>query len=143
MCSSDLEEVFLGRDFNHTRNYSEDIAREIDKHISNIIEECYNESVRLLEENRRVLDEASEILIEKEKITGKQFRRIMNGEPVDLEEEEVSIFQAVEEDRKEKAAKLAGVVAEEVFEDEALSDEEYDFDEGEEDAYEDDVEDKE
>lgn len=92
------EEVFLGRDFNHTRNYSEDIATSIDHHIRSIIEDAYQKSKDLLTENIEILHKASEILIKKEKITGKEFRKIMKGEAVDTEHvEELNIF-ALQED---------------------------------------------
>ncbi|MGL4799721.1 MAG: ATP-dependent metallopeptidase FtsH/Yme1/Tma family protein, partial [Cellulosilyticaceae bacterium] len=100
------EEVFLGRDFNHTRNYSEDVATAIDKHIKAIIENAYTRSKELLNEHRDILDSASKVLLEREKITGKQFRQIMNDEPVDLDEEEESIFQAVAADMKQDAAEV-------------------------------------
>ncbi|MGL4362869.1 MAG: ATP-dependent zinc metalloprotease FtsH [Cellulosilyticaceae bacterium] len=130
---NEQEEVFLGRDFNHTRNYSEDVATSIDKHIKVIIEKAYNRAVELLNENRHILDTASEILIEKEKITGKQFRRIMNGEPVDLEgEEEESIFQAVAADQNLKTEEAV----KESFEE---TSEEYDFEENQCDNDEEDI----
>ncbi|MGL5674863.1 MAG: ATP-dependent zinc metalloprotease FtsH [Cellulosilyticaceae bacterium] len=100
------EEVFLGRDFNHTRNYSEDVATAIDKHIKVIIENAYTRSKELLNEHRDILDSASKVLLEREKITGKQFRQIMNGEPVDLDEAEESIFEAVAADMKQDAAEV-------------------------------------
>lgn len=92
------EEVFLGRDFNHTRNYSEDIATSIDHHIRSIIEDAYEKSKDLLSEHIEELHKASEILIKKEKITGKEFRKIMKGEEVDTENvEELNLFEVVEE----------------------------------------------
>ena len=103
---NEQEEVFLGRDFNHTRNYSEDVATAIDHHIRSIVEDAYERSKTLLQENRETLERASQVLLEKEKINGKQFRRIMNGEPVDKEEdEEETIFQAVEADMRNEVDK--------------------------------------
>lgn len=91
------EEVFLGRDFNHTRNYSEDIATSIDHHIRAIIEDAYERSKDLLREHIDVLHKASEVLLKKEKVTGKEFRRIMKGEEIDTEHvEELNIFETVE-----------------------------------------------
>ncbi len=106
------EEVFLGRDFNHTRNYSEAIATAIDEHIREIVEAGYVRAKALLEENRETLDYASELLIQQEKITGKQFRKMMKGETIDFEEEEQSIFEAVAEDMTKQAeAEVAEVEA--------------------------------
>ncbi|ONI46992.1 cell division protein FtsH, partial [Candidatus Epulonipiscium fishelsonii] len=78
-------EVFLGRDFNHTRNYSEDVATKIDTHVRDIVENGYKEALKILQENVDTLNYASEILIKKEKITGNEFRSLMKGEEIDLE----------------------------------------------------------
>ncbi len=91
-------EVFLGRDFNHTRNYSEDVATKIDKHVRAIVEDGYKEALRILNENIDTLNYASEILIKKEKITGNEFRSLMNGEEIDLvNADTISIFEMSEQ----------------------------------------------
>ena len=88
------EEVFLGRDFSHQRNYSEDVATAIDHHIRSIIEDAYDRSKQLLTDNMDTLNRASEVLLTKEKITGHEFRKIMRGEDVDMEVlDEQSIFE--------------------------------------------------
>ncbi len=79
------EEVFLGRDFTHTRNYSEDIATKIDQYIKSIIEKCYVRAKEILELNLDTLHKSAEILLKKEKLTGKEFRKIMKGEDIDTE----------------------------------------------------------
>lgn len=87
------EEVFLGRDFTHTRNYSEDVATQIDRHIKTVIERCYIRAKEILELNMEILHKASEILLKKEKLTGKEFRKIMKGEEIDTENlAELNIF---------------------------------------------------
>ena len=88
------EEVFLGRDFSHQRNYSEDVATAIDHHIRSIVEDAYDRSKQLLTDNMDTLNRASEVLLTKEKITGHEFRKIMRGEDVDMEVlDEQSIFE--------------------------------------------------
>ena len=88
------EEVFLGRDFSHQRNYSEDVATAIDHHIRSIVEDAYDRSKQLLTDNMDTLNRASEVLLTKEKITGHEFRKIMHGEDVDMEVlDEQSIFE--------------------------------------------------
>jgi len=72
----DNEEVFLGRDFGHVRNYSEQIAREIDEEIRAIIKNAFEEAKRIILENIEVLHKAAELLIQKEKITGEEFREL-------------------------------------------------------------------
>ncbi len=70
----DNDEVFIGRDLAHTRNYGEEVAGTIDKEIRRIVENAYVEAQRLLNENLDVLHKAAALLIEKEKITGEEFR---------------------------------------------------------------------
>lgn len=74
----DNQEVFLGKDIGHARNYGEDIATKIDTEISNIISHAYSEAKRILTENIDVLHETAKLLIEKEKITGDEFRAVLN-----------------------------------------------------------------
>lgn len=75
---NDSEEVFLGKDIGHARNYGEEIASKIDKEISDILTHAYSEAKRILTENIDVLHETAKLLIEKEKISGDEFRAILN-----------------------------------------------------------------
>lgn len=72
----DNDEVFIGRDLAHTRNYGEEVAGTIDKEIKRIVENGYVEAQRLLNENIDVLHSTAKLLIEKEKITGEEFREL-------------------------------------------------------------------
>ena len=93
------EEVFLGRDFNHTRNYSEDVATKIDKSIKELIDKCYYRAKEILELNMDTMHKSAEILMKKEKLTGKEFRKIMKGEAVDSENvDELNIFDFEEDE---------------------------------------------
>lgn len=70
----DSEETFVGRDIGHTsRGYGEEVAGKIDKEVKRIIDECYQDARRIIEEHRSVLDACAELLLEKEKITGEEF----------------------------------------------------------------------
>jgi len=71
---SDNEEVFLGRDFAHTRNYGEQIADQIDMEIKRIVEDAYNEALRLIEFHIDVVHRIVELLLEKERVSGDQIR---------------------------------------------------------------------
>ncbi len=96
-------EVFLGRDFNHTRNYSEDIATKIDVYIRDIVDSAYNKSIEILQEHMGILNHASEVLIKKEKITGNEFRKLMKGQEIDeVNRDETSIFEMSEQLREEE-----------------------------------------
>lgn len=66
-------EVFLGRDYGHAKNYSEDTAAEIDREIKAIITKQYAETERILEEYSVQLVKTAELLLEKETITGEEF----------------------------------------------------------------------
>jgi ATP-dependent metallopeptidase hflB len=56
----------------------DDTATEVDSEVSRILKECYEESKRILSENRFALDEIAKFLIEKETITGKEFMKILS-----------------------------------------------------------------
>ncbi|MCR3955681.1 MAG: ATP-dependent zinc metalloprotease FtsH, partial [Gudongella sp.] len=65
---TDEEEVFVGRDLNRSRNYSEDVAAAIDKEMRKIIDTAYHRAESLLKENMDVLHRIAEALLEKETI---------------------------------------------------------------------------
>lgn len=72
------ENVFMGRDFGHQRDYSEQVAFEIDEEIKNIVEERYALAIKLLTENRDMLEAISKELLDKETIDEKEFEQIMD-----------------------------------------------------------------
>ena len=72
--------VFLGRDFHEERNYSEEIAAKIDTEIRNLVDSCYDHAVKLLTENREIMDRIVVVLREKETLSGDEFQRLMSGE---------------------------------------------------------------
>lgn len=70
------DEIFIGRDFGHTRNYSEEVAAEIDKEVKRIIDTAYEKTLNILRENINKLHKIAEVLLEKEKIEGAEFEEI-------------------------------------------------------------------
>ena len=70
------EEVFLGRDIAHAKEYSEDTAAVIDEEIKNIIDACYKKATELLSANEDKLHKVAGVLLEKEKIAGDEFDAI-------------------------------------------------------------------
>lgn len=74
----DSNEVFIGRDWGHSRNYGEAVASTIDDEVKRIVMGAYNEALRLLQENMEVLHASAKILVEKEKITGEEFRELFD-----------------------------------------------------------------
>ena len=84
-------EVFLGRDIGHSRNYSENVAGQIDSEIRRIIDEAYNKAKEVLEENRDGLERTAQLLLKKEKVSGDEFREVLNNETVEEPQETVVI----------------------------------------------------
>ena len=72
------DNVFMGRDFGHQRDYSEQIAFEIDSEIKHIVDERYDIAKKLLTENRDMLEAISRELLDKETLDEKEFEEIMN-----------------------------------------------------------------
>jgi len=77
--------VFLGRDFHEERNYSEEVAAKIDVEIRNMVDASYDNAVRLLTENRDIMDRIVQVLLEKETISGEELNRLMSGESISPE----------------------------------------------------------
>lgn len=77
---SNSEEVFLGNDFTTHKNYSDEVAREIDAEVKRIIDEAYKEAERLLKENMDILTRVAEALLLVETIDGQQFEELFTGE---------------------------------------------------------------
>jgi cell division protease FtsH len=70
------DEVFLGRDLGHARSYGEAVAADIDAEVKRIIDECYKAAKAIIVKNMNVLHKCSELLLEKEKITGSEFEAL-------------------------------------------------------------------
>ena len=75
---STQEEVFLGKEMNTQRNYSEKIAAEIDEEVKDIITRAYNYAEKVLKDNMDKLHKVAEVLIEKEKMEAEEFEAIFN-----------------------------------------------------------------
>ena len=88
-------------------NCGDATAAEIDNEVKILLKECYDEAVRLLTENREVLDKIADFLFEKETITGKEFMKIfreIKGIP-EPEEEEIKETSKPEEEEIKEASK--------------------------------------
>lgn len=74
---ADSDEVFIGNDFGHTsRTYSEETARDIDKEVRAIIQDCYQKARAIIEEHMDVLHASAEILMDRERITRQEFEAL-------------------------------------------------------------------
>ena len=74
----DDDEVFIGRDFGHTRGFSESTATTIDSEVKRIIDECYAKAREILNDHMVVLERCAELLIEKERISREEFEALFD-----------------------------------------------------------------
>ena len=72
----DEDEVFIGRDFGHTRNYADQTAAVIDAEVKRIIDEAYDKAREILSQNMEVLHKCADLLVEKEKIGREEFEAL-------------------------------------------------------------------
>ena len=96
------DEVFLGKDFGHTRDYSEHIASIIDDEISTIIDNAYNKCIELLSDNMEKLHEIAGVLLEKEKIEADEFLEIFPYEKEEVVFEDDNTASEPEEEMKQE-----------------------------------------
>ncbi len=75
----DSGEVFLGRDFSSTPNYSDKIAAMIDEEIENLVMAQYDKALEILKNNMDKLNEVAKVLFTEDKISGDDFRNIMEN----------------------------------------------------------------
>lgn len=77
--ANESDEVFLGRDFGHAKNYSEEVAAEIDNEVKSIIDSAYDRAKNTLKENIDKLHRIANALLEKEKLEGTEFDELFAG----------------------------------------------------------------
>ena len=75
----DNDEVFLGRDLGHAKNYGEEVQAAIDREVKRIIDECYADARRIIEEHMDVLHKCAALLIEKERIDRAEFEALFEA----------------------------------------------------------------
>jgi cell division protease FtsH len=73
---NDGDEVFIGRDLAHTKNYGGEIANTIDNEVKRIIDECYEKAKEIIVKHEDVLHSCCKLLMEKEKIGQKEFEEL-------------------------------------------------------------------
>ena len=84
--STSDDEVFIGREIGHAKNFSEGTAAVIDQEVKRIIESCREKATKILKENRKVLDKLAELLIEKERIGQQEFEALFEQNDETIEE---------------------------------------------------------
>ena len=73
------DEIFIGRDMGHVKNYSETTASKIDEEVNRIITDCFSRTEKILSDNIEKLHEVASFLIENEKMNEEQFYNMMDG----------------------------------------------------------------
>ena len=93
-------EVFIGRDYQTTKSYSEKTAATIDDEVKLLIDRAYDHCRQILSDNADQLHKVVEFLLEKESMTGEQFEAIMKGEAAG-ESSATSMFDGFQENDPE------------------------------------------
>lgn len=88
---SDHDEVFLGRDFAASKNYSEEVASLIDEEVKRIIDEAYRRCEQMLQEHMDILGRVAAYLLEHETMSGEAFEKVFNGEEAQAPEKVVEV----------------------------------------------------
>ena len=99
-------EVFIGRDWGQERNYGENVATTIDQEVNRIVTDAYQEAKRLLKENMEMLHATAKLLVEKEKVTGDEFRTLFDQKV----RNEILGIANVEEETEAPAETVEGTV---------------------------------
>lgn len=112
---SSSDEVFLGKDFSTRKNYSEEMAKEIDEEIRLIVENSFATAERLLSENIEKLHLVAKVLLELETLDAEQFEQLFTGEKTaeqlvaDTKEQEKTIEENNAKEAAEHLAELAAI----------------------------------
>ncbi len=117
---SSSDEVFLGKDFSTRKNYSEEMAKEIDEEVRSIIEEAFAKAEKLLSDNIDKLHLVAKVLLELETLDAAQFEKLFTGEKTaeELIADTQELARTIEENNaKEAAEHLAELAAEEADDD--------------------------
>ena len=76
------EEVFLGREISHARDYSDEISKTIDEEISRFIKKAESDADKILNDNIKQLHAIAKALLEFESISGDEMNQVINGETI-------------------------------------------------------------
>ena len=96
-------EVFIGRDYQTTKSYSEKIAGTIDDEVKALIDKAYDHCKQILTDNSDKLHEVVDFLLEKETMTGEQFEAVMQGREVE-DASSTSMFDGFEDGKEDPKA---------------------------------------
>jgi len=91
------DELFIGRDYQSTKGYSEKVAATIDDEVKILIDIAYDRCRKILEENQEKLHQVVEFLLENESMTGRQFADCMEGKEIRADKD-MSLFDSFKEE---------------------------------------------
>ncbi len=110
-------EVFIGKDWGHQRNFSEEVAAKVDAEVRRILDEQFARAKEAIESDIPAMERVVAALIEYERITGEEFEKIYDGEEVqlvsyrekqqELEKADPEVLAAEEAERRQKEAEEA------------------------------------
>jgi len=115
---SSSDEVFLGRDFSTRQNYSEEVASEDDHEIRRLLNECYDDTRKILTENDAAFERVAQALLLVETLDGDQFERLFTGEidPEGIKKEVESLSKKLALKNKKEAEEAARIEEQERLE---------------------------
>lgn len=92
--SDEEGQSFIGNTIGHTKAYSEEILKDIDYEMREIVNYCYNKAKQILVENDEALERLAKALMEKETVYRKEFEAIFDGDydPKDFEDEKLELY---------------------------------------------------
>lgn len=100
--------VFLGRDYNKSRNFSNEVAHEIDTEMRKIIDECYKKATKIINDNRDLLELLATTLLEYETLTKEQIDYLVENGKMPSEEEETT-YEKMSLTKLKEIAKEKGI----------------------------------
>ena len=100
--------VFLGRDYNKSRNFSNEVAHEIDTEMRKIIDECYKKATKIIKDNRDLLELLATTLLEYETLTKEQIDYLVENGKMPSEEEETT-YEKMSLTKLKEIAKEKGI----------------------------------
>ena len=99
--------VFLGRDYGKTRNFSNEVAHEIDLEMRKIIDECYGKAKKILNENDDLVKLIAETLLEYETLTKEQIEYLVKNGKMPEDEKDIDKEEVIESAEEKEAPKKA------------------------------------
>ena len=99
------ESVFLGRDYNQTKNFSDQVALLIDQEVKKIIDDCYKEAKRIVSKEKKLIDVLANALIEKETLTKEEIAALVEANSsykVKIETKEKMVEEKPKKQNKKK-----------------------------------------